>query len=195
MSLKYTKTTTSGIEWNTLLGLLVRLRRDKKLREYLFVSTGCYFGLRAGDLLGLKWSDVLYKDEFTITEQKTGKRRKITINEFVKEAISFVADECAKTGIFDMDGYLFANRSGNRITLQFANIMLHQVFTDYNIRVQNGSTHTLRKTFGKRVWENDNKSERALVYLSEIFSHSSISTTKRYIGITEKNIADVYLKL
>lgn len=195
MSLKNTKTTTSGLDWNSMLGLLVRLKQEKNYRAYLLIATGCYFGLRIGDLLNLKWIDVFESDEFTITEQKTGKKRKITINAFVKEALSFVAQSEIAVGKFDINGYLFQNRQGHRITVQFANVMLHEVFKKYSVRVQNGSTHTMRKTFGKRVWEMDNKSERSLVYLSEIFSHSSIATTKKYIGITEKQIADVYLKL
>lgn len=75
-----------------MLGLLVRLKNDNKLREYLLIATGCYFGLRIGDLLNLKWNDVLDKDEFYITESKTGKQRKVTINRYVKEAIKYVAD-------------------------------------------------------------------------------------------------------
>jgi integrase len=195
MSIKGTKTTTSGIEWNTLMGLLVRLKNDGKLREYLLIATGCYFGLRIGDLLNLKWEDVLDKDEFYITEGKTGKQRKITINKFVKEVISYVADNLIREGIFTLDGYMFNNRYGNKLSRQFVNYLLHEVFKEYGVKVQNPSTHTLRKTFGKRVWESDNKSERALVYLSEIFSHSSLAVTKRYIGITDKVIADVYLKM
>jgi integrase len=195
MSLKHTKTTTSGLEWTSMLGILVRLKQEKDHRAYLLIATGCYFGLRIGDLLNLKWVDLLEKDEFIITEQKTGKKRKITINIFVKESLSLVAEAETISGKFDPNGYLFKNRQANKITIQFANLMLHEVFRKYNVRVQNGSTHTLRKTFGKRVWEMDNKSERSLVYLSEIFSHSSIATTKKYIGITDKQIADVYLKL
>jgi site-specific recombinase XerD len=195
MSKKQTKTTTSGLDWNSMHGLLVRLKRDGKHREYLLIATGCYFGLRITDLLSLKFSDVLNKDEFYLIEHKTGKERKITINTFVKETITFIAEEKTRAGTFDINDYLFKNRVGNNLTIQFINVMLHTTFKDYNVKVQNGSSHTLRKTFGKRVWEMDNKSERALVYLSEIFSHSSISTTKRYIGITEKQIADVYMQL
>jgi integrase len=195
MSLKNTKTTTSGIEWNTLHGLLSRLKRDGRHSDYLLIATGCYFGLRISDLLSLRFSDVQDKDEFHIIERKTNKQRKITVNAFVKEAIAFSAEQRVPGGRYSPDAYLFSNRKGGRITVQYANARLHQIFSQYNIRVQNGSSHTLRKTFGKRVWEMDNKSERALVYLSEIFSHSSIATTKRYIGITEKQIADVYLNL
>jgi integrase len=195
MSVKNTKTTTSGMDWNSMLGLLVRLKNDGLLREYLFIAAGCYFGLRAGDLLNLKWSDVLEKDEFIIVEHKTKKQRKITINLFVKDVIKYVAENLSRHGKFEVNNYIFTNRFGNKITIQFINKQLHKLFIKYSIRVQNGSTHTLRKTFGKRVWENDNKSERSLIYLSEIFSHTSIATTKKYIGITEKQIADVYLKL
>ena len=195
MSIKGTKTTTSGMEWNTMLGLLVRLKNDGKLREYLLIATGCYFGLRIGDLLNLKWNQVLDKDEFTITETKTGKQRKITINRSVKEAITYVADTLTRQGVFSPDGYLFCNKQGGKFSRQFANHLLSEACIEYNIKVQNPSSHLLRKTFGKRCWESDNKSERALVYLSEIFSHSSLAVTKRYIGITDKVIADVYMKL
>lgn len=193
--MKGTKTTTSGMEWNTMLGLLVRLKNDGKLREYLLIATGCYFGLRIGDLLNLKWNQVLDKDEFTVIEAKTGKHRKITINRSVKEIIIYVANILTRQGVFNPDGYMFCNKQGGKFSRQFANHLLSAAFKDYNVKVQNPSTHTLRKTFGKQVWQSDNRSERALVYLSEIFSHSSLAVTKKYIGITDKVIADVYMKL
>ncbi len=195
MSNKGTKTTTSGLDWNSAMGLLVRLKNDDKMREYLLIAAGIYLGLRIGDLLNLKWEDVLDKDEFRITESKTGKQRKITINRFLKDALIYVSDKLTREGTFNPQGYMFCNKYGNKLTRQYVNLLLHEVCHDYNIKAQNPSTHTLRKTFGKRVWESDNKSERALVYLSEIFSHSSLSVTKKYIGITDKIIADVYMKL
>ncbi len=195
MSIKERTTVTSGIEWNTMLGLLTRLRNDGQYREYLFIAAGCYLGLRAGDILRLKWSEVMNKEVLTVIEKKTGKKRRLTLNQYLRDAFKFVADELTRQGQFMEDSYIFSNRIGEPISIQFANRQLHKIFTRYNVRVQNGSTHTLRKTFGKRVWEMDNKSERALIYLSEIFSHSSIRVTRKYIGITEKQIADVYMKL
>jgi site-specific recombinase XerD len=100
-----------------------------------------------------------------------------------------------RLGRFSQDGYIFANRWGGKISISYVNRRLHKIFEVYNIKVQNGSTHTLRKTFGKRVYEMDGKSEKSLIYLSEIFSHASIATTKLYIGITQAQISDVYLKL
>ena len=80
MSLKESNTTCSEIEWNSLLGLLVRLKKAKRYRKYLLIGTGAYFGLRASDLLNLRWSDVLHRDEIIIVENKTGKARQVTIN-------------------------------------------------------------------------------------------------------------------
>jgi len=64
----------------------------------------------------------------------------------------------------------------------------------YNV-VKNPSmikSHSLRKSFGRRVFENNDNSERSLILLSEILNHSNIKTTKVYLGIRDKEIFDVY---
>lgn len=189
------QTTTSGMEWNTMLGLTQRLKRDKLYRDYLLITIGCYFGLRIGDLLLLRWEDLIEKDEFVLTERKTKKSRHITVNQNVIYAINFCSNELKFKNVYNSRDYIFANRWGSPITISYVNKRLKTVFTKYHVLVKNPSSHTLRKTFGKRVYESDNKSERALVYLSEIFSHSSIAITRRYIGITQEQIANVYLQL
>jgi len=195
MSIVNTSTVCSGIEWNSLLGLLVRLKKEKRNREYLLIGTGAYLGLRASDLFNLRWSDLLDKDEIAISEKKTGKNRVITINPSLKDILSYVSTELAKESKFNMDAFLFANRKGERVTIQYINRLLKKTFSDFGVKTQNASTHTLRKTFGKRVWEMDGKSERSLIYLSQIFNHSSIGITRRYIGIVQEDIRDIYMKL
>ena len=90
MSKKNSITTCSGIEWNIMLGLLYRLRKDNRIKEYLLLGVGCFLGLRATDLFRLRWSDLLNKDELIIEEQKTGKIRQISINESLKEILNYV---------------------------------------------------------------------------------------------------------
>ena len=195
MGLKNIKTSCSGLDWDAMTNLLYKLKRDKNYNYFLLIGCGCYFGLRANDFLNLKWSDVLNKDEIIVVESKTGKSRRITLNFNIKEIIQSAFKEYNRTLNQPTDAYLFVNRKGKKVSIQYVNRSLHKIFKTYNIKVQNGSTHTLRKTFGKRVWEMDNKSERSLIYLSEIFSHSNISTTKRYIGIVQKDIENIYLNL
>ncbi|MFZ4399829.1 MAG: tyrosine-type recombinase/integrase [Bacteroidales bacterium] len=188
-------TTTNGLDWNKMLGLISRLKKDKRNFEYLLIASGSYFGLRAKDLLNLKWKDILNTDNLNITESKTGKARIITINPNLKEVFDYCKQQLIKSGNFDENNYLFPNKSGKKISIQYINRVLHLIFEKYNFSVQNGSTHTLRKTFGKRVWEVDGKSERSLIYLSQIFNHSSIQITKRYIGITQQDITNIYLSI
>lgn len=189
------QTATSGMDWNSMIGLTQRLKQDKLYRDYLLITIGCYFGLRIGDLRSIRWKDVLDKSELTITEEKTKKQRRITINQNVTNAINFCSNEHKLKNKFNENGFIFSNKWGGSLTISYINKRLKFLFTKYNITVRNASSHTLRKTFGKRIYESDNKSERALVYLSEIFSHSSISITRRYIGITQEAIADMYMSL
>lgn len=178
-----------------MLGLLVRLKKDNKIMPYLLIGTGVYLGLRAKDLLNIKWIDILGKDEITITESKTGKVRSITVNESLKEVLKYSSTKLSLTGRFKIESYLFANRKGQKFSIQYANRLLKSTLKTYGIKTQNASTHTLRKTFGKRVWEMDDQSERSLVYLSQIFNHSSVGITRRYIGIVQEDIRNIYLNL
>lgn len=189
------QTTTSGMEWNTMLGLSDRIKRDQEYRDYLLITMGCYFGLRIGDLLSLKWSDVLDKDEIIIQESKTKKSRTISFNEKVVEAINLCSNELRSKDSHWNCEYVFANRWGGQLSVSYINKRLKVIFGKYNVRVQNPSSHTLRKTFGKRVYEMDGQSDRALIYLSDIFGHSSTAITRSYIGITQEQIKDVYLSL
>lgn len=189
------QTATSGLEWNTMIGLTQRLKQDELYKFYLLITIGSYFGLRIGDLLSLRWNDVLNKEELIVTEQKTKKNRKITINKKVMEAVNFCSNELRLKDNFNETGYIFSNRWGGQVTISYINKRLKFIFKKYNVSAKNASSHTIRKTFGKRVYEADGRSERSLIYLSEIFSHSSISTTRLYIGITQEQIADMYLSL
>ena len=51
----------------------------------------------------------------------------------------------------------------------------------------------LRKTFGRQVYNmNSENSELALVKLMELFNHSSIAITKRYLGLRQEEILQTY---
>jgi site-specific recombinase XerD len=195
MSVKNSSTTCTGMEWEEMLGLLQRLKRDERYSDYLLIACGCFFGLRIKDLLNLKWQDVMDNTEFTLRESKTGKRRTITLNPTIREIINFVYDKRRIEKDFSKKDFLFVNRWKRKLSVQYVNRRLHEIFFRYNLRVKNGSSHILRKTFGKRVWEMDGQSERSLIYLSEVYGHGALSTTKRYIGISHQNIQNIYLNL
>lgn len=189
------QTVTSGLEWNSAMGLAQRLREDKRYRDYLLILCGCYFGLRIGDLLTLRWNQVLNKSEVHLTEKKTGKVRTITINPKVKDVIRFCFDHYDSIATDKANHFIFGNRWGSALTISYVNKRLKQIFQEYNIKARKPSSHTLRKTFGKRVWEANGKTDTALIHLSYVFSHSSTQITRRYIGIVDETIADIYMSI
>ena len=191
MSVKGSKTTCSGLEWNEMIGLLTQLKKDKYWQEFLLITIGSYLGLRCSDILNLKWNDLLDKSKLQLREKKTGNIRYISINEQCQENISLTWNNKNQ----ELEDYIFTNRFDKPISIQYINRRLKWIFFKYRVKTDNPSTHTLRKTFGKRVYEMNDKSESSLIMLSLVFSHSSLAITRRYLGITQEQIQDVYLNL
>ena len=189
-------TECSGMEWKEFLALVEELKRDKEYLFSLLICIGCYCGLRIGDILSLCWSDILDKEELVVKEKKTGKSRNITLNPALVELINYVYQKLsAQEKITDANTNIFLNRWNHQVSLQYTNRKLHIIFEKYNIKTKNGSSHTLRKTFGKRVFEVNDRTDSALILLSHIFGHSSTAITRRYIGLQEQEIENAYLNL
>lgn len=191
MALKGQKTTSDFLEWDKMQSLVLKLERDNDPKFALLIVTGSYIGLRISDLLQLRWNQVLNQDYFTITEKKTKKIRKITINPELQEILSrlFVKLQAKEIDL------MFANRFGEKpFSIQYVNAKLKRIFTHYKIKGQY-SSHFARKTLGRRIHEVNKYSDQSLLLLSQLFNHSSVSTTKIYLGIREQEISNLYLSV
>jgi len=191
------KTETAPIKWNQAKTLIICAMEDKKYNTALMLATGIYFGLRIGDILKLTWSQIL-SDDFTITEGKTKKSRKIDVHKDYLKIARKVARLCHIDDDDDRLVFTHQRSDGDQsrgISVVSANKRIKKAFEDYGIEAQNASSHTLRKTFGRRVYENNRQSEAALILLSKIFGHKDISTTRGYIGLTQEKITNAYLSL
>lgn len=191
MSLKGQNTTTSYMEWNDFISLITRLEKDEDYKFCLLISLGVFTGLRISDLLTLRYTDVLNKDVFKLKEIKTGKERSIKINKDLKEILDRIV---SKLKITNRNELIFVNKYGTKsIDKSYVNVKLKEIFKKYRIKVGgNVSTHTFRKTLGRRVVEVNDYSNHTLVLLMDLFGHSSMSITKRYLGIREQEIHSVY---
>jgi len=189
MSLKGTRTTTSFIPWDTFIVLLNRLEKEGNYRFVMIMALGVFTGLRISDIKQLKWYQILNKSKLKITEKKTKKYREIPINKTLAEIANRIYN---KINISNPNSLIVENKYGNPLSTQYINIQLKLIFTKNKIPLENVSTHMLRKTMGRRIWEYNDHSEKSLILLSQIFNHSSLAITKRYLGITETEINNVY---
>ena len=194
------KTETEPIAWSEFESIEKQLfkkavtssKRHLKLRytrQYMLLISGCKYGLRIGDMLLLTWDQLINEGDTIVKEKKTGKARTLTIGSNTAKR----ASKLYKLIDAKASDYVFASRTGKPFSFQFADMLIKAMFTDYKVPVKNPSSHTLRKTFGMRVYNKGG--EDALVMLSQILNHSSIAITRRYIGITQRDIAKVYLSL
>ena len=191
MSAKGTYTTAEPLDWDEAISLMNRLFKDGNYRISLLVGCGIFFGLRISDLLRLTWHELLDEDTFIIHEQKTGKRRIIKVNDTFKRTI--IQPSYEKLRIKKQDEPVFLSKIGQPYTADRLNVMFKGIRVKYRLSIKRFTTHSLRKTFAKRVYTMaGNRSEDALVRLSEMLGHSSTAITRKYIGLTQQVMADTY---
>ena len=191
MSIKGQNTTTTYIEWNDFISLITRLEKDENYKFCLLISIGVFTGVRISDLLSLTYSDLLSNETFTLREMKTKKQRSIKVNKDLKDIVNRIVQ---KSKVNDLEQLIFINKYGTKsIDKSYVNVKLKEIIKMYRIRLDgNVSTHTFRKTLGRRVMEVNNYSNESLILLMDLFGHSSMSITKRYLGIREQEIHNVY---
>lgn len=190
MSLKNSYVTSDFIEWDSMLSLIRKLYRDGEYRLSLLIGCGCFFGLRISDILTLTWSMLLDNEKFIIIEKKTGKRREIKINANFRKHIM----DCYKDlNIIDKSEKCFMSRKKVVYSIQRINVLFKQVKSKYNLKVEHFSTHSMRKTFGRKIVESAGEnSEFALIKLSELFNHADVKTTRKYLGLRAEELLETY---
>jgi len=190
MSLKNSITTADYLPWDSMLNLVRRLYRDGDYRMSLLIGCGCFFGLRISDLLTLNWDMLLRGETFTVIEKKTGKRRVIRINPTFADHIA----KCFKSlQITDDVEPCFLSRSNTIYSIQYLNRRFKDIKQKYGLKIDHFSTHSLRKTFGRKVVESAGmNAEMALIRLSELYNHRDVATTRRYLGLRQSELLETY---
>lgn len=193
MSQKYSYTTADYLPWDTMLNLAHRLYKDGKYRMSLLVACGYFFGLPISDLFSLSWEQIL-GESFTLNEKNSIQHREIKVNAGVQEHLK----ECYKDlDIKGPDEKCFLNRYGDVVSIQRINVVLKEIKVKYILKdIQHFSTHSVCKTFKRKIVEmTGDNSEMALIKLGEIFNHTSPSITRRYLGLRQQELREVYESL
>lgn len=187
MSLKNSITTSDYLNFDSALNKALKLiKTEKNYKIGFLVVFGINSGLRISDILKITHED-LKNDSVTLMESKTNKKRVIKLNDNIKKAYVLLQERGTNNV-----GSIFLTNQNTVYSRQYINRKLKEIFGSKSLSI---STHSLRKTFGRRVWENNQESDKALLYLSEIFNHSSPAITKRYLGIRQEEFDDIYMNL
>ncbi|GHV05290.1 site-specific integrase [Clostridia bacterium] len=161
-------------------------------RNYVLVVLGVHTALRISDLLRLRWDDVYdfdrecVRQSVTITEKKTGKAKTFVLNKDAVRALTRLAAGVARQGAFLIENPV-TKRAISRIQA-YRLIRAAAEALEFQMRV---SCHSLRKTFGYHAWKNG----VSPAVIMEIYNHSSLAVTRRYLGVTQDDKNEVYLSL
>ena len=190
--------TTEPIRNKTDMRKLVKYFEETgQTRNCAMVTLGFATALRITDELNLTWGDVYdferncFRTHFEIRERKTGKPKQVKINQYCKDVLKkLMKENNEQKGPVTAENYIFSNgrMKENHISrVQAWRIIKRAVNT---LAIQgNIACHSLRKTFGYYAWKYLKKSAAVIM---EIYNHCSFAVTKRYLGITQDDLDELY---
>ena len=153
--------------------LKTKLKSDGYDQWYFIVWFMAATGARVSELLQIKAEhvNVGYLDLYS----KGGKMRRIYIpKKLCTEATKWLKERGLTTG------YLFTNRTGNRLSTRGIAIQLKHFAENYGINREVVYPHSFRHRFAKNFLEKFND----IALLADLMGHESIETTRIYLRRT-----------
>ena len=155
----------------------------------LLFKFGLNTGLRISDILPLKVEDIfnqhnVFKAYLVIKEKKTGKEKKIKLNDSIRKLLyAYVMEQHLRP-----EQYLFYSRKQSG---HIQRIQAYKVLTEAAkaCGIENFGTHSMRKTWGYWTYK---ASKYNIGLIMETFNHSSPAVTLRYIGVNQDQKDELY---
>lgn len=169
------------------------LKGAGRWRDYALFVLGINFGLRIDDLLHLRVSDVLdesgrIKDRFTIIEGKTRKSNTIKVNGSARDALELLFDNTDIQTSHQNHLIYNTKRPYQPIHRVSAHRLVNQFCREVGITNIAIGTHTLRKTWGYHA----HRAGISIEVIQAKYLHNSTATTRRYLGIEQKDVSNAY---
>lgn len=164
-----------------------------KLRDKVLFVLGVKTGFRISELLSLKVSDVFVngkvRDKVTVHKANMKKQTRARTIPLHPEAKTLL-EQYINTEYLPGDSPLFYSRKGNdSITRMQAHRILKEAFEGLTGKV---ACHSMRKTFGTKVYEKTGKDLRAT---QVALGHESINSTIKYLAVDENYVQDIILSI
>lgn len=165
-------------------------------RNYTLFTLGILFGLRAGDLLSLRFDHIMtqdgrFKPHCDMIESKTRKFNNPAITPQIRELLTNYINECCPH--YNMSDPVFRSNKTNfdnsprPITLTQLNRILKEAAAACNVP-GHISSHSLRKTFAYHMIKANPDSDEAKFAIQTMLNHSDFKTTLTYCGITQEEV-------
>lgn len=157
-------------------------QRDRLIIEMLYAT-----GLRVGELVSVKVSDIDLGSRVILVVGKGNKERRVTYGDYCHDALKlYLSDgylKLNKTG----SAYLFLNNNGEVITERGIRYILDRVIKKTSLN-KSISPHVLRHSFATHLLNEGCD----LLTVQKLLGHESISATQIYTHVTTDRLKEVY---
>lgn len=161
---------------STVVKIINELEKESERNVILF-KIGIYTGLRIKDILKLKVKNI-NGNTLEIQQSKTKKYKRIQLNDDLRNSLKKYIEGK------DKEEYLIKSRKGLNEPLSYTQAyrIIKKAVKKTRLKGNYG-THSLRKTYGYALYENND-----LSIVQGALDHDNQVTTLKYIGVTEEEI-------
>ena len=160
-------------------------------RNRTIIETMYSCGLRVGELVTLKISDLFFEEGFIRVLGKGNKERFVPIHETAKKYISIYKNEIRNKikPKYGFEDTLFLNRRGKGLTRQMVFLIIKDLAEKIDLK-KKISPHTLRHSFATHLL----KGGADLRAIQQMLGHESITTTEIYVHLDKSFLQEVVAK-
>ena len=163
---------------NSALGL-----RDRAMLELLYAT-----GIRVGELVALKVTDLRTESNQILVTGKGNKQRVLPVNFEAVLAIEHYLEQGRIKLLAGVCPYMWLNRDGGVLGQRGVRWILSKYCKQLSSQ-SSLSPHVIRHSFATHMLENG----ADLRTVQEILGHSSLSSTQIYTHVTKEHLKSVYL--
>lgn len=172
-----------------------KLESEWKIRDLLLFTLGINSALRISDMLGIQIKDLYHEDGqirdfFYIKEDKTKKTNKVTITSKVKEVIKIYTEQYPSV-VSKPSSFVFFHQKihplgSKHIDRRTSYVLINKRCRKAGLDKEAYGNHTLRKTWGYQA----RMVGITLPVIQEKLKHSSLSITRKYLGINDEEVEE-----
>ncbi len=157
-------------------------QRDRLILEMLYAT-----GVRVGELVNIKTSDINLSERKIIILGKGNKERQVEYGEYCEEILNtYLKDGREKLKKSTTD-FLFLNHLGEKLTERGVRYILNELIKQTSL-TKNISPHMLRHSFATHLLNEGCD----LTSVQKLLGHESISATQIYTHVTTDRLKEVY---
>ncbi|MFK8793688.1 tyrosine-type recombinase/integrase [Planococcus plakortidis] len=179
----------SDDEINQMLSHLRRKRRNGgqlvHIRNYTLFCLLLGTGMRIGEAVNLKWSDIHFRGGYITVFGKTRRQETVPMTDRVAKELTYLK-EFYDDKFLKLSPYVLVNQQNQQLTVNAIKCFFKRLSATMEFPESRVSGHTMRHTFARKFIENGGD----VSVLSRILRHQNLQTTSRYLNFFSNKLSE-----